>query len=104
MVGAGQLAIGLGRFSCRGRDRKVELGGIRKIPFNVIARVSPVKIGFCSPGVLAASLFSTAKRNPHCSENQLAQEHDSILAIHEPAVKRFDGYSIDPAPLLNCFT
>jgi hypothetical protein len=64
----------------------------------------PLIIGFGSLGVLTTSLFSTAKRNAHCSENGPAQEHDSILAIYEPAVKRFERYSRSPPGLLACFT
>ncbi len=37
----------------------------------------------------AASLLSTAKRYAHWSEDRVAEKHDSILVIYEPAVKRF---------------
>lgn len=103
MVRGAQLAIELGRFNYRFSSRscfagaadgaEVAPGRTRNIPLTVLTGILLLVVGFGTSGVLAASLFSTAKRNPHCSENQLAQEHVSILAIPEPAVKRFARYS-----------
>jgi hypothetical protein len=69
-----------------------QLRGAREAPIRM-TMLLPLVIGFGSLGVLTTSLFSTAKRNAHRSENRPAQEHDSILVMYEPAVKRFERYS-----------